>query len=237
MDRNNYCGLCMECLKSCTKDNVGLYWRGANMDVILKGRDEAWKAFIMAALAAVYALVLLGPSGVLKDWANVTFSGSWGGFALLAAGMVVASAVALPALFAPFVEAARRATGKVVGFWALFVRSSFGLVPLGLAAWIAFSVPLVLVNGAYVLQVLSDPFGWGWNLFGTKHVAWNPVGEGWVPLIQAALITTGLVVGIVKTHRALEPMFEEARKVTRAVVPAAAFLTLVAAGFLVVFTG
>ncbi len=44
-------------------------------------------------------------------------------------------------------------------------------------------------------------------------------------------------MGIVKTHRALEPIFEEARTATRAVVPMAAFLTFVAAGFLVLFTG
>lgn len=237
MDRNNYCGLCMECLKSCQKENIGLLWRGGEMDVTLRGRDEAWKAFIMTALAAVYAIVLLGPYGQIKDWANVTFSRSWGGFAALAATMIVASVVVLPGLYAPFVEIARRAGRRTVDFWTLFVRGAFGLVPLGLAAWIGFSVPLVLVNGAYVLQVLSDPFGWGWNLFGTKDVAWNPMGEAWIPLMQAGLIVLGLAVGIVKTRRALEPLFEEARDAGRAMVPMAAFLSLVAVGFLVLFTG
>lgn len=37
----------------------------------------------------------------------------------------------------------------------------------GLLAWIAFSVPLIFVNGSYIISVISDPFGWGWNLFGT----------------------------------------------------------------------
>jgi hypothetical protein len=205
--------------------------------VTIRGRDEAWKAFIMTALAAVYAIVLLGPYGQIKDWANVTFSRSWGGFAALAATMIVASVVVLPGLYAPFVEIARRAGRRTVDFWTLFVRGAFGLVPLGLAAWIGFSVPLVLVNGAYVLQVLSDPFGWGWNLFGTKDVAWNPMGEAWIPLMQAGLIVLGLAVGIVKTRRALEPLFEEARDAGRAMVPMAAFLSLVAVGFLVLFTG
>jgi len=172
MDRNNYCGLCMECLKSCQKDNIGLLWRGGDMDVVLKGRDEAWKAFIMLALAAMYALVLQGPYGRIKDWADVTFSREWGGFAMLGAAMFFVTTVVLPLLFGAFVEVARRLAGRAVGFWPLFVRSTFALVPLGLAAWIAFSIPLILVNGVYVLQVLSDPFGWGWNLFGTKHIAW-----------------------------------------------------------------
>ncbi|GMR02190.1 MAG: 4Fe-4S binding protein [Acidimicrobiia bacterium] len=237
MDRNNYCGLCMECLKGCTKDNIGLFWRGGKMDVVLHGRDEAWKAFIMTALAGVYAIVLQGPVGTLKDWANAPSSGSWGGFAVLAATMFAVTLVVLPAVYAPFVEVSRRATGKVVEFRDLFVRGAFGLVPLGLAAWIAFSVPLVLINGAYILQVISDPFGWGWNLFGTKYVAWNPVGEGWIPLIQALLVLVGLAVGIIKTHRALEPMFERTRQATRAMVPLAGFLTLIAVIFFVVFLG
>jgi hypothetical protein len=237
MERNNYCGLCMECLKACNKDNIGLYWRGAQMDVKLKGPDEAWKAFIMTALAAVYAIVLLGPIGRLKDWANVPFSKNWGGFALLAAGMVIVSLIVLPAIYAPFVEASRRVVGKAVKFGELFVRGAFGLVPLGLAAWIAFSIPLVMINGAYILQVISDPFGWGWNLFGTKYVAWNPFGEAWIPLIQALLVIGGLSVGIVKTHRALEPMFGHTRQATRAMVPLAGFLTVVAIAFFVVFVG
>lgn len=237
MDRNNYCGLCMECLKACNKDNIGLYWRGGRMDVKLKGTDEAWKAFIMTALAAVYAVVLLGPTGELKDWANVTFSGAWGGFGVLAAVMVVAALVVLPAIYAPFVEAARRLTGGVVRFRELFVRGAFGLVPLGLAAWIAFSIPLVLVNGAYIAQVVSDPLGWGWNLFGTKYVAWNPVAEGWIPTLQALLVLLGLAVGIVKTHRAVEPMFSASGQATRAAAPLAGFLTVVAVAFFVVFVG
>ncbi|MFV1962826.1 MAG: hypothetical protein ACC658_13465, partial [Acidimicrobiia bacterium] len=80
-------------------------------------------------------------------------------------------------------------------------------------------------------------FGWGWNLFGTKYVAWNPVGEGWIPLIQALLVVGGLTVGIVKTHRALETMFEKTRQATRAMIPLAAFLTLIAVAFFVVFVG
>ena len=237
LDRNNYCGLCMECVKSCQKDNMGLFWRGGRMDVVLKGRDEAWKAFIMTALAAVYIITLQGPYGRLKAWANVTFTHAWDGYAVLVLGMLVAALVILPAIHAGFVEVARRLAGKGVRHWDLFVRGAFGLVPLGLAAWLAFSIPLVLVNWAYIPQTLSDPFGWGWNLFGTKYVAWHPLGAGYIPLIQAGLVVLGLAVGIVKSRRALEPMFQEARQTTRALVPVAAFLTVVAAGFLALFTG
>jgi len=63
------------------------------------------------------------------------------------------------------------------------------------------------------------------------------VGEGWIPLIQALLIIGGLSIGIIKTHRALEPMFNRTRQATRAMVPMATFLTLIAIVFFVVFLG
>jgi polyferredoxin len=236
LDRNNYCGLCMECVKSCQKDNLGLFWRGGRMDVALRGRDEAWKAFIMTALAAVYAVVLLGPYGRLKDFANVTFSGDWGGFLLQSAALILTAAVVLPALYTPFAALSRR-LGREAGFWEVFVRGAFGLVPLSLAAWIAFSIPLVLVNWAYVAQVLSDPFGWGWNLLGTKYLAWRPVGSGWIPTLQAGLVVAGLAVGIVKTRRAVEPLFTSHRAAGLALIPLAGFLTLVGVGYLALFTG
>ena len=71
LERNNYCGMCTECVKSCPHDNIKLYWRPFCSDTVLKGYDEIWKAFIMLVLAMAYSVVLLGPWGTVKDWANV----------------------------------------------------------------------------------------------------------------------------------------------------------------------
>lgn len=56
------------------------------------------------------------------------------------------------------------------------VNLSYSLVPMGMCAWIAFSFAIVFPNGSYVLSVISDPFGWGWNLFGTADFPWTPFG-------------------------------------------------------------
>ena len=74
MDRNAYCGLCGECLRTCTKDNVAvnLRWPGSDLLVAHGWKlDEAYKAFIMLACAAIYPVVFLGPWGWLKAWANL----------------------------------------------------------------------------------------------------------------------------------------------------------------------
>ena len=67
------------------------------------------------------------------------------------------------------------------------------LLPLGLSAWMAFTVSFAFPKLPYVLQVLSDPFGWGWNLLGT---AGRPVSldvSGFSMPLQAALLLCGLL--------------------------------------------
>jgi hypothetical protein len=157
--------------------------------------DEAYKSFIMLACAAIYPVVFLGPWGWLKTWANL---GSLRGFGLYALGFLVLNLVAIPALHLGMAALTRWVSGlQGIPLRRLFVALAYALVPLGLAAWMAFTVSLVFANLSYALPVLSDPFGWGWNLLGTRDVAWRPWLTGWVQPIQAALLIAGLVAAIV----------------------------------------
>jgi hypothetical protein len=78
----------------------------------------------------------------------------------------------------------------------LFVEYAYALVPLGFAAWAAFGLSFVLINLSYAWQVLSDPFGWGWNLFGTANWKWTPYLAGWQSLMQIPILLVGLVGAI-----------------------------------------
>ncbi|HWQ83699.1 MAG TPA: hypothetical protein VN363_03985, partial [Anaerolineales bacterium] len=72
------------------------------------------------------------------------------------------------------------------------VRQSQALLPLGLFAWIAFTLSFALPKLTTVLAVLSDPFGWGWNLFGTAQLTWAPDFSAASSLLQVALLLVGL---------------------------------------------
>jgi polyferredoxin len=69
LTKNTYCGLCMECIRTCPHDNIAINLRSFYADLAKPSAriDEAFKAFIMLGSAMVYAGVLLGPWGVLKD--------------------------------------------------------------------------------------------------------------------------------------------------------------------------
>src|SRR5215211_2420076 len=77
--KNTYCGLCMECIRTCPYDNIAVNLRPFSADLAKPSTriDEAFKAFIMLGSAMIYAGVLLGPWGFLKDAAYQVGTGAW----------------------------------------------------------------------------------------------------------------------------------------------------------------
>jgi hypothetical protein len=206
MERNAYCGLCGECFRTCPKDNVELLLRLPGDD-FLAARDwrldEAYKAFILLACAAIYPVVFLGPWGAVKAWAGLE---SWSGLVSYAAAFLGVCLVVVPGLHLGLAAGVRHALGAAVPLRRVFTGLAYPLIPLGVAAWVAFTVAFVFANGSYALPVLSDPFGWGWNLFGTRDVAWAPLLSAWVPSLQALIVILGLVAAIRTADAVLRAM-------------------------------
>jgi ferredoxin len=238
MERNNYCGLCFECVKNCEENNIGLFWRRFCGDKKIKGFDEAWKAFIMLTLAFVYSVNLLGPWGIFKDWANFTETGKWQGFLLVSLAVILLCTGIVPAIYGFFVAWARKLSGsREISLRNLFISYSYCLVPMGLLCWVAFSIPLIMINGSYIISVISDPFGWGWNLFGTANFHWRPFLPEWVPYIQVPLLLLGLFYSIRSTYEIGTEIFSEKIQATRSLIPISIFLVGITIGFLRLFVG
>jgi ferredoxin len=238
MERNNYCGLCMECVKTCPHDNMTVNLRPFCADTKLKGYDEAWKAFIMLTLAIAYSVIYLGPWGLLKDWANVAEKHDVVGFLVYTLALWASALLVVPGLYALAVWAGRRLAGPHdTTANDVFLGFVYPLVPLGLLAWVAFSFPLILVNGSYILMVISDPFGWGWDLFGTAHMAWTPVVPHWTPIIQVPLLLIGLAYGLKTGYAHAVRLFGAGPRSRRAFAPVAALLTVFVLCFQWLFVG
>ncbi|MHB9092432.1 MAG: 4Fe-4S binding protein, partial [Chloroflexota bacterium] len=192
LQRNAHCGLCAECVKTCPLRNVSLRLQAPGADLAVGGvarMDEAYKALIMLGSALAYAVVLTGPDSGLKEAALAVGTLPWVAYA---ATFLLVNVVALPGLLLAAVSAGRRLGHGPGEVRVLFAGWAKALIPLGLAAWAAFSLGLALGNGSYAWAVLSDPFGWGWNLFGTANMAWTPYATGYIPLLQALLLLLGL---------------------------------------------
>ncbi|HET7266286.1 MAG TPA: 4Fe-4S binding protein [bacterium] len=237
LKRNTYCGLCFECFRCCSHDNMGLFARPFGTDLLVdshRGLDESWKAFIMLGAAGVYSATMMGPWGTLKDMANLR---SLGGWALFAGGLIALLAGVLPAVHGATAWLSWRLAGRTVPFRRVFTNFTYHLVPIGLLAWIGFSFAILLPNGSYVIRIISDPFGWGWNLFGTAHFAWTPVLTSWMPALQAAALLFGFVYSVDVARKIARQTFPAPAAAARAVLPQIVLLAGITAAFLWLFVG
>lgn len=238
MERNNYCGLCLECVKGCPYDNIGLYWRPFAQDRAIRGYDEAWKSFIMMVLAIVYPINLLGPWGKIKDWLNFTESGTIIQFILLSLNMFLWCLVIFPLIHYLFCKWSKIFSGvKEVETKELFKKYSYAYVPLGFLAWVSFSVPLTLVSTTYIMPILSDPFGWGWDIFGTAHAQWTPLLPHWIPYIQTLFILTGLLYSIISIFGIAQGIFEKKEEAVKSIIPITILLSIISLILLRLYTG
>lgn len=192
LTKNTYCGLCMECIRTCPRDNIAVNLRPFSADLAKPSTrmDEAFKAFIMLGSAMIYAAVLLGPWGVFKDAAYNVGTQAWFMYALVFLTIIFGI---LPGSFTLGILQ----TNSETLFKQRFTSLSTAIIPLGLMFWVAFSLAFVLTNASYIIAALSDPLGLGWNLFGTANAAWQPM----LTAILAPAQTLALVGGLIWSAR------------------------------------
>jgi polyferredoxin len=187
------CGLCMECLRVCPKDNIALNVRPFGSDLGTPRRnarlDEAFLALVMLGSALAFSAVFTGPWGALKSAAFRIGSPEW----LAYAGVFLAlNLLVLPGGFILAAGLGRKLALSRASLRQAVTDQAQALLPLGLFNWIAFTISFAFPKFAYVLSVLSDPFGWGWNLFGTANVVWAVDDSGLVLILQIAALLIGL---------------------------------------------
>ena len=110
--------------------------------------------------------------------------------AVIGAGYYFASAVA--ARFAGPGVTARRVA----------VRFAHTLVPIGFAYAFAHYFTLVLFEGQLLISTMSDPFGRGWDLFGTadRAIDFSLMAPLAIWYVQVGVIVAGPVAGVVLAH-------------------------------------
>ncbi len=85
----------------------------------------------------------------------------------------------------------------------LALKFSFSLVPIALAYNLAHYYTLLITQGQEIIKLISDPFNFGWNLFGTASYKSNLaiVNAGFVWHSQVAVILLGHIAAVYLAHR------------------------------------
>jgi hypothetical protein len=143
-------------------------------------------------LAVVYCVVHLGPWPEVRDVVNLIDKVDVRKFSLYAGVLWATALGAGPGLVYLVGTVGHFWAGRKVSIGAATRMAASGLIPLGLSVWMAFAWQMLCVNGTFVLQVLSDPLGWGWNLFGTANVPWRQFWPLLIPFVQVFLVLLGL---------------------------------------------
>ncbi len=160
--------------------------------------------------AAAFILVVLGSTtfdGFTRSgiWLDVAADRTgWGLTAVNTVGLVFVI-FAVVVLYRAAIAAMAAITGDRERELAdLFVPS---LIPIAAAYTVAHYFSYLLLEGQQIIALISDPFGRGWDLFGTAgyRVDYTLVSTDAIAWIQTAAIAVGHVLGVAVAHdRAVE---------------------------------
>jgi hypothetical protein len=202
-----------------------------------RGYDEMFNIITMLVVAIAFSITMGGPWGVIKDAANVTESRELIPFLIYASTIWGLALLVFPGLFALTALASKRLAGERIEFRPLILRLSYLLVPIGIFAWIAFSLPMLMVNYNYILVVLSDPLGLGWNLLGTANYPFKPFAPEWIPPIQGVIMLAGVYFSLSRGYLGLKNLLPETISRFKALLPASFFTLIVVNIFLKIYMG
>ena len=106
----------------------------------------------------------------------------------------------------------------VIEIAGLFV---FSLVPIAIAYHLAHYLSYLLVAGQFIIPLVSDPFGFGWNLLGTAgyRVEIGVVGAKFVWYTAVTAIVAGHVIAIGVAHAVASRVFGSASAALRSQYP------------------
>mgnify|MGYP003631199294 CR=1 FL=1 len=125
------------------------------------------------------------------------------------------------ALFRIFLSAGKCLTRSELSVTELSLRFGYSLLPIALVYHITHYYTLLLSQGLKVRGLISDPFGWGWDLFGTAISGRLPVlpDMGLIWNSQVWLILIGHVASVYLAHAEALRSFPTQRQASLSQLP------------------
>jgi polyferredoxin len=237
VNRNNDCGMCTECIKSCAYDNVGLFWRRAGWDREIANYGEAWQAMVMFGLSVLYSIINLGAWHQVRDWIDIVDQQNWWTFWLYAGTVWAVCLGVLPLLIYLLTRIGVGISRSGLAGGSMFRACSAALVPLGLSCWVAFALAMLSSMFTFVLQSLSDPFNWGWDLLGTAGSRWHIIWSPAIAWLQVACVAAGIIYSLRTLYCCWREQVTSKRQAILGSLPLATGLWAAAVGMICFFAG
>lgn len=120
------------------------------------------------------------------------------------------------------------AVNRQISLGLIARRFVFSLLPIVIAYHLAHYISYFLLAGQLIFPIISDPFGLGWNLFGTRVLridlsVINAEDVWWIALIA---IVMGHVISVFVAHGEAIRLFPERALAIRSQIPMMIFMVL-----------
>jgi hypothetical protein len=196
MNENSDCGLCMECTRSCLYNNVSLFKRPFAPELGTRTLSEAWLTMAIFTLAIVYSVLYEGHWPIVRDFVNILDKNNWGLFGIYSVIVWIMALLIVPGIICLLAYMGLKISETKIRLREVFLKSTGVLLPIGMGLWIAFVIPMLFVNVTFIFQSVSDPFGWGWDFFGTANIPWHQFLPRLTPWLQSSAILGGTYLSL-----------------------------------------
>jgi hypothetical protein len=213
--------MCTECVRSCPHDNIGINVRPFAVDLLAKSKfqwDESILAIVLLALTSFHGVTMTPAWRRINDLMRAeTGLGSILCFTALMALMLL---VPLLIFWGGAALSQRLTRREGVSTADIFRAFTYSLIPIALFYHLAHNSMHFFMEGLKILPLLSDPFGYGWNLFGTAGRVYGSILSlevVWV--LQVGFIILGHVYGVVIADRYARRLFKDPRMAMKSLLP------------------
>ncbi len=105
---------------------------------------------------------------------------------------------------------------------------AFTLIPIAIGYHLAHYLVFLLIQGQYVVPLISDPYGYGWNLFGTAgyrvDIAFIGARFAWYTAVTA--IVLGHIAAVYLAHMKAMQVLEPRRAALQSQIPLTALMVV-----------
>ena len=135
--------------------------------------------------------------------------------------MLLLSPFVYLAVYLAFVWLAKIMAGSATPMRTLALGFALSLVPIAFVYNVTHYYTLLASQGANLVRYVSDPFGFGWDLFGTAQALQQPIilDAGGVWHTQVGLILFGHIVGVYLAHVEALKFFPTTRRAVLSQLP------------------
>ena len=197
--------------------------------------SEAVSNSMTAFVLLLLATVLFDGASTAPEWTNLesaaaarlSLPGPLASMAVKTAGLI-AFWLVLGAAFVGTCAVTSQVAARQRAPLELARSFAFTLVPIAIGYHVAHYLTFLLVQGQYIVPLLSDPFGYGWNLFGTAgyRVDIALVGARFAWYAALAAVLAGHIAAVYLAHRKAMQLFEDRGRALRSQVPLTALMVV-----------